>query len=345
MPKTPEKLKKNLFIAGAGFIGSSLIELIKKDDSLKICGLMNSKKMLIDLMGIDCKNWKTKLDNGMNADFEFFINEFSRLSKSIFVDVTASKQISMKTSKILAKGTSVVTASKIANSANQEYYDEIRVSELIGNAQFKYETNVGAGLPIIETLKTLLNTGDKILKIEGVLSGTLSYLLSKYDGSIPFSKLIKIAMKSGYTEPDPRNDLSGLDVARKILILIRETGEKIDIQDVCIDSLISNNVDPSTSVHEFLNELEKYDNDFLKIYNKAKNNDQVLRYIAVWDGEKAKVGLKAVTEENQFYYQNGRENFISITTKRYNKSPLVIKGHGAGADVTAAGVLGDILKC
>lgn len=345
MPKTPEKLKKNLFIAGAGFIGSSLIELIKKDDSLKICGLMNSKKMLIDLMGIDCKNWKTKLDNGMNADFEFFINEFSRLSKSIFVDVTASKQISMKTSKILAKGTSVVTASKIANSANQEYYDEIRVSELIGNAQFKYETNVGAGLPIIETLKTLLNTGDKILKIEGVLSGTLSYLLYKYDGSIPFSKLIKIAMKSGYTEPDPRNDLSGLDVARKILILIRETGEKIDIQDVCIDSLISNNVDPSTSVDEFLNELEKYDNDFLKIYNKAKNNDQVLRYIAEWDGEKAKVGLKAVTEENQFYYQNGRENFISITTKRYNKSPLVIKGHGAGADVTAAGVLGDILKC
>ena len=345
MPKTPEKLKKNLFIAGTGFIGSSLIELIKKDDSLKICGLMNSKKMLIDLMGIDCKNWRTKLENGINADFEFFINEFSRLSKSIFVDVTASEQISMITSKILARGTSVVTASKIANSANQKYYDEIRVSELIGNAQFKYETNVGAGLPIIETLKTLLNTGDKILKIEGVLSGTLSYLLSKYDGSIPFSKLIKIAMKSGYTEPDPRNDLSGLDVARKILILIRETGEKIDIQDVCIDSLINNDIDTEISVNEFLNELEKYDNDFLKIYNKAKNNDQVLRYIAEWDGEKAKVGLKAVTEENQFYYQNGRENFISITTKRYNKSPLVIKGHGAGADVTAAGVLGDILKC
>ena len=345
MLETPEKLKKNLFIAGTGFIGSSLIELIKKDDSLKICGLMNSKKMLIDLMGIDCKNWKTKLDNGMNADFEFFINKFAKLSKSIFVDITASKQISMKYSKILAKGISVVTASKIANSENQEYYDEIRVSEFIGNSQFKYETNVGAGLPIIETLKTLLDTGDKILKIEGILSGTLSYLLSEYNGSIPFSKLIKTAMKSGFTEPDPRSDLSGLDVSRKILTLVREIGEKIEIQDVFTDSLINENIDPNISVNEFLNELGKYDDEFLDIYNNAKNNGEVLRYIADWDGKKAKVGLKAVNKDNQFYYQNGRENFIIITTARYNESPLVIRGHGAGAEVTAAGVLGDILKC
>ena len=345
MHKSAEKLKKNLFIAGTGFIGSSLIELIKKDDSLKICGLMNSKKMMIDLMGINCKNWKAKLDNSLDANFNFFINEFSKISNSIFVDVTASKQISMKTSEILAKGTSVVTASKIANSANQEYYDEIRVSELIGNARFKYETNVGAGLPIIETLKTLLNTGDKILKIEGVLSGTLSYLFSEYDGSIPFSKLIKIAMKSGFTEPDPRSDLNGLDVSRKILILVREIGKKIDIQDVFTDSLINENIDPNISLNGFLDELGKYDDEILKVYNNAANNGQVLRYIADWDGKKAKVGLKAVNKENQFYHQSGRENFISITTERYNKSPLVIRGHGAGAEVTAAGVLGDILKC
>ena len=139
--------------------------------------------------------------------------------------------------------------------------------------------------------------------------------------------------------------MNGLDVARKILILIRELGEKIDIQDVSIKSLIHENSDPNISVNDFLNELENYDDDFLKLYNDALNNGQVLRYLAEWDGEKASVGLKAVNEESQFYYQAGRENFISFKTERYNKTPLVIKGHGAGAEVTAAGVLGDILKC
>ena len=342
---TRGKIKYNLFIAGVGLIGSSLIEMVRNICSINIYGLINSKKMIIEPKDIDYKNWKVDLNKSLDADFDFFIDKASETPNSTFVDLTSSKKISMRTSEILARGISVVTANKITNSMNQEYYDEIRDSLSTGGSQFRYETNVGAGLPIIHTLKTLIKTGDKILKIEGVLSGTLSYLFSHYNGSIPFSKLVKIAKESGFTEPDPRNDLNGLDVARKILILVRETGEKIDIQDVFIDSLINENIDPTISVYEFLNELEKYDNDTLKIYNKAKNNDQVLRYIAVWDGEKAKVGLKAVTEENQFYYQNGRENFISITTKRYNKSPLVIKGHGAGAEVTAAGVLGDILKC
>ncbi len=284
---------------------------------------------MIDWKGIDCKNWKIKLENSTDADFNIFINELTKISRLIFVDLTDLRKISMETSKFLARGNSVVAANKIANSVIQEYYDDIRASELIGGAKFKYETNVGTGLPIIETLKNLLITNDKILKIEGVLPGTLSYLFSKYNESISFSRLIKIAMKSTYTEPDSRNDLNGLDVARKILILVWETSEKIDIQDVFIDSLINENIDPTISVYEFLNELEKYDYGILKIYNKAKNNDQVLLYIAVWDGGKAKVGLKAVTKKNQFCYQNGRENFISITTKRYNKSPHVVKGHGA----------------
>tara|TARA_B100000073_G_C23702557_1_gene560962 strand:- start:427 stop:1512 length:1086 start_codon:yes stop_codon:yes gene_type:complete len=339
------KIKNNLFIAGVGLIGSSLIEMVGNIGSINICGLINSKKMIIDSKDIDYKNWETDLDKSLDADLDSFIDIASQTPNSIFVDLTASKKISMKTSEILARGISVVTANKITNSMNQEYYDEIRVSELIGNARFKYETNVGAGLPIIETLKTLLNTGDKILKIEGVLSGTLSYLFSEYDGSIPFSKLIKIAMKSGFTEPDPRSDLNGLDVSRKILILVREIGKKIDIQDVFTDSLINENIDPNISLNGFLDELGKYDDEILKVYNNAANNGQVLRYIADWDGKKAKVGLKAVNKENQFYHQSGRENFISITTERYNKSPLVIRGHGAGAEVTAAGVLGDILKC
>ena len=340
-----DKTKKNLFIAGVGLIGSSLVELVENNGSVNICGLINSKKMIINSNGINCKNWKTDLDKSIDADFDSFIDKALEVPNSIFVDVTASKQISLKTSQILARGIHVVTANKIANSIHQEYYDDIRNSSSIGGSQFRYETNVGAGLPVIETLKTLLQTGDKILKIEGVLSGTLSYLFSEYNGSMPFSRLVKIAMESGFTEPDPRNDLNGLDVARKILILIRELGEKIDIQDVSIKSLIHENSDPNISVNDFLNELKNYDDDFLKLYNDALNNGQVLRYLAEWDGERASVGLKAVNKESQFYYQVGRENFISFKTERYNKTPLVIKGHGAGAEVTAAGVLGDILKC
>tara|TARA_B100000989_G_C19436714_1_gene425463 strand:+ start:122 stop:652 length:531 start_codon:yes stop_codon:yes gene_type:complete len=176
--------------------------------------------MMIDWKGIDCKNWKIKLENSTDADFNIFINELTKISRLIFVDLTDLRKISMETSKFLARGNSVVAANKIANSVIQEYYDDIRASELIGGAKFKYETNVGTGLPIIETLKNLLITNDKILKIEGVLPGTLSYLFSKYNESISFSRLIKIAMKSTYTEPDSRNDLNGLDVARKILILV-----------------------------------------------------------------------------------------------------------------------------
>ena len=342
---TRDKKKYNLFIAGVGLIGSSLIEMVKNIFSINIYGLINSKKMIIEPKDIDYENWKVDLNKSFDADFDFFIDKASETPNSIFVDLTSSKKISMRTSEILARGISVVTANKITNSLNQEYYDEIRDSLSTGGSQFRYETNVGAGLPIIHTLKTLIRTGDKILKIEGVLSGTLSYLFSHYNGSIPFSKLVKIAKESGFTEPDPRNDLSGLDVARKILILVRETGEKINIQDVSIKSLIHENSNLNISVNDFLNDLEYYDHKFLKLYNDASNKNQVLRYIGEWDGKTALTGLKAVNKESQFYYQTGRENFISITTKRYNKTPLVIKGHGAGAEVTAAGVLGDILKC
>jgi aspartokinase/homoserine dehydrogenase 1 len=228
---------------------------------------------------------------------------------------------------------------------NQGYYNLIRNNEKKGQSKFKYETNVGAGLPIIETLKTLMDTGDRIEKIEGVMSGTLSYLFSKFDGLTPFSKLVKNARSKGFTEPDPRDDLNGMDVARKILILARETGAELEIDDVSIQNLIPEEMDPTLSIDDFLNQLSKYDNQFLRAYTSANDDDKILRYIATWDGQKAVVELKAVGEDNPFYHQNGRENFIVFTTKRYKHAPMVIKGHGAGAEVTAAGVLGDILKC
>ncbi|MBT7519283.1 MAG: bifunctional aspartate kinase/homoserine dehydrogenase I [Candidatus Marinimicrobia bacterium] len=335
----------NVFIAGVGLVGSDLIRLIQDNNSINICGIMNSRKMILNPSGLDPQHYLEELENGDTADLESFISSASQSLNSVFVDVTSSPAIAEKTANILKKGISVVSASKLANAMNQDYYDSIRENSEAAGALFKYETNVGAGLPIIETLQTLLITGDAVEKIEGIMSGTLSYLFSQFDGSIPFSELVKSAQENGYTEPDPRDDLNGVDVGRKILILARETGAQLELEDVSIQSLIPENMDPTISIDEFLEQLSKYDDQFLNMYTSASQEDKVLRYIATWDGQNATVELKAVGIKNPFYHQNGRENFIVFTTKRYKDTPMIIKGHGAGAEVTAAGVLGDNLKC
>jgi len=337
--------KINVFIAGVGLVGSDLIRLIQDQSSLNICGIMNSRKMIMNHDGIETANYKEKLADGELANIDLFISSATNSRNAVFVDVTSSSTIAEKTADILQKGISVVSASKLANSMNQDCYNLIRQNEKQGQSTFKYETNVGAGLPVIETLQTLLNTGDVVEKIEGIMSGTLSYLFSQFDGSIPFSELVKNARSQGYTEPDPRDDLNGMDVGRKILILARETGAELEMDDVSIENLIPEKLNPKLSIDDFLIQLALYDDLFLNTYMSAKTDNKVLRYIATWGGQKALVGLKAVGEDNPFYYQNGRENFIVFTTKRYKDSPMVIKGHGAGAEVTAAGVLGDILKC
>jgi aspartokinase/homoserine dehydrogenase 1 len=318
---------------------------MRKNDSLKVCGISNSQNMIIDNNGLKLDDVKNNLSTGKKADLDTFISMASQTHKAVLVDVTSSSIIAEKTASIIEKGISVVTASKLANSMNQDYYDSIRENLKISGAQFKYETNVGAGLPIIETLQTLINTGDKIEKIEGIMSGTLSYLFSQFDGSVPFSELVKNAQESGFTEPDPRDDLNGMDVARKILILARETGTQLELEDVTVENLIPSEMSPDLSVNDFLTQFSRYDSKFMNLFELAKKESKVLRYIASWDGQKATVKLKSVGEDNPFYHQNGRENFIIFTTKRYKDSPMVIKGHGAGAEVTAAGVLGDILKC
>jgi len=335
----------NVFIAGVGLVGSDLIKLIQDNNSINVCGIINSRKMILNPSGLDSQHYVEELENGDTADLESFISSASQSTNAVFVDVTSSPAIAEKTANILKKRISVVSASKLANAGNQDYYDSIRENSKAAGALFKYETNVGAGLPIIETLQTLLNTGDTVEKIEGIMSGTLSYLFSQFDDSIPFSELVKRAQENGYTEPDPRDDLNGVDVGRKILILARETGAHLEFEDVFIQSLIPENMDPAFSIDEFLEQLSKYDDQFLNMYTSASREDKVLRYIATWDGQNATVELKAVGIKNPFYHQNGRENFIVFTTKRYKDTPMIIKGHGAGAEVTAAGVLGDILKC
>ena len=335
----------NVFIAGVGLVGSDLIKLIQDNNSINICGIINSQKMIINPNGLDSQNYVEELASGDTVDLESFISYAAQSLNPVFVDVTSSPIIAKKIANILKKGISVVSASKLANSMNQNYYDLIRENSNAAGSQFKYETNVGAGLPIVETLQTLLATGDTVEKIEGIMSGTLSYLFSRFDGSIAFSKLVKYAQENGYTEPDPRDDLNGVDVGRKILILARETGAQLEFDDVSIQSLIPENMDPAFSIDEFLEQLSKYDDQFINMYISASREDKALRYIATWDGQNVTVKLKAVGIKNPFYHQNGRENFIMFTTKRYKDTPMVIKGHGAGAEVTAAGVLGDILKC
>lgn len=337
--------KCSVFIAGVGSVGSCLIELIQEQPSIQICGIMNSRTMVTNQDFIDSSNWEDNLVKGKPANINTFIDDASKSHNAIFVDTTSSNEVASKTAEILQKGISVVSASKLANTMNQSFYELIRNNANKSNTHFKYETNVGAGLPIIDTLQTLLKTGDEIIKIEGVMSGTLSYLFNQFDGSIPFSTLVKSAQEKGYTEPDPRDDLNGKDVGRKILILARETGAQLALDDVAIQSLIPNELSESLSVDEFLIEMQQYDHFFFKQYEEAKKAKKELRYIATWDGQHAKVGLEAVGSENPFYHQKGRENFIVFTTKRYQDTPMIIKGHGAGVEVTAAGVLGDILKC
>ncbi|MGY8763975.1 MAG: bifunctional aspartate kinase/homoserine dehydrogenase I, partial [Fidelibacterota bacterium] len=335
----------NVFIAGIGLVGSDLIRLIQNKKSINVCGIMNSRKMILNPNGLDSQHYMELLANGETADLESFISSASQSRNAVFVDVTSSPAIAEQTANILKKGISVVSASKLANAMNQDYYDSIRENSKASGALFKYETNVGAGLPIIETLQTLLNTGDTVKKIEGVMSGTLSYLFSQFDGTVSFSNLVKQARENGFTEPDPRDDLNGMDVARKILILARETGIKLALDDISVENLIPAEMDPDLSIDNFLNQFSNYDSTFMDRYESAKKEGKVLRYIATWNGKEAVVGLKAVGSDNPFFHQNGRENFIVFTTRRYNDAPMVIKGHGAGAEVTAAGVLGDILKC
>tara|TARA_B100000886_G_scaffold336966_1_gene296744 strand:- start:1408 stop:3783 length:2376 start_codon:yes stop_codon:yes gene_type:complete len=337
------KNKKNIFLIGFGLVGKSLISLINKDKSISLCGLMNSKTMIIDELGINISSISKSLREGKSYNLDNFIKSALNTPNAIIVDATSSDHIAEKTPELIKSGISVVTASKLANSKNQNFYDSIRTFSI--KSKFKYEANVGAGLPIIETLRTLLKTGDKIIKIEGIMSGTLSFLFSNYNGSKTFSKLVTEARNKGFTEPDPRDDLNGIDVGRKILILARETGAKLELNDVSIESLIPDTIDDNIGVDDFLKKLSDFDDQFLRKYQKANKQNQVLRYIASWDGMKAEVKLKAVNIEDQFYHQSGRENFIVFKTERYNEIPLVIKGHGAGAEVTAAAVLGDILSC
>jgi aspartokinase/homoserine dehydrogenase 1 len=344
----------NIFIAGAGNVGGKLIGQISQQLSylkehlrlqIQIVGIANSKKILLNDTGIDLNNWKELLNTSTEGNIHSFVTAIidKNLRNSVFVDVTANAEVAIIYGTLLQKSIAVVACNKIACSSSYENYLHLKSLSREYNAPFLFETNVGAGLPIIGTLNDLLRSGDKINKIQAVLSGTLNYVFNNYDATIPFAQIVKKAQDEGYTEPDPRLDLGGTDVMRKIMILAREAGEKIEMDNISNEYFLPASCFEG-SVDDFYKEMEKQEPHFKQIYETAQKANCKLKFVAVYDNGTAKVGLQHIPAESDFYHLYGKDNLVLFFTNRYPEQPLVIKGAGAGADVTASGVFADIIR-
>ncbi|TXF90624.1 bifunctional aspartate kinase/homoserine dehydrogenase I [Neolewinella aurantiaca] len=347
----------HLFIVGVGLIGSTLLEQIRNQNDylrsklgmeVKVVGMANSRKMIFDEEGLELDtNWKDQLmTKGDDADLAVFIGRMRdlNLSNSIFVDNTANDKIAGYYAGILDESISISTPNKVANSSSYLQYQRLKSIAAKRGVQFHYETNVGAGLPIISTLQDLLDSGDQIRKIEGVLSGSLSFIFNNFDGTRPFHEIVREAKEKGFTEPDPRIDLSGKDVGRKILILARETGISMETEHIELKGFLPEGAMDAPSVDDFFSVLEENTDYFTKLYASAAEEGKVLRMIATLEGEQASVGVQAVGPDNPFHGLSGSDNMVVFTTDRYNERPLVVRGPGAGAEVTAAGVFAEIIK-
>ncbi len=346
----------HVFLLGTGLIGSTLLEQIKQQGAflsdhksleVNLMGVSNSRKMLIQEGGIALDNWTDALDaEGVKADLGGFIDKMKamNLPNTVFVDCTASAAPISHYKDVLAASISISAANKIANSSALADYEAYQQIIKRTGASFGYETNVGAGLPVLSTLKDLLQSGDQILKIEAVLSGSLSYIFNDFNGERPFSEIVKEAQEKGFTEPDPRDDLSGKDVARKVLILSREIGKPLEFEDIEIENILPESCLNAKTVPAFYHALAANDAQFTEMQQKAAQSGKVLRFLATITPDKSSVSLKAVSSDDPFYGLSGSDNMIVFTTARYKERPLVVKGPGAGADVTAAGVFAELIS-
>jgi aspartokinase/homoserine dehydrogenase 1 len=262
---------------------------------------------------------------------------------SIFADVTASEKVANIYDSILQKSISIVACNKIAASSPFSYYQKLKERAREKNVHFLFETNVGAGLPVIGTLNDLLLSGDKINRIEAVLSGTLNYVFNNYNGQKSFAEIVRQAQEEGFTEPDPRLDLSGKDVMRKIMILARESGEKLEMEDITNRTFMPESC-MTGSVEDFYKEMEKEEQHFKNIFIEAENAGKKLKFVAKYENGKAEVGLQQIDPDHDFYHLYGKDNVVLFYTNRYVEQPLVVKGAGAGAEVTASGVFADIIR-
>src|SRR5690606_21680271 len=346
----------NLFVIGTGLIGGTLIKQIHEQSpqlleergvEIRLIGVANSRKMLFDEQGINLACWKQLLeDGGENMEISHFLKRMDEANviNSVFVDNTATDEISRHYRSILGESIHVVTPNKIATSSSYEEYVNLKRLAHRNNVTFGYETNVGAGLPVISTLQNLMQSGDKIKKIEGVLSGSLSYIFNEFDETLPFSEVVENARKLGFTEPDPRIDLSGTDVKRKIIILSREAGMKIEPDEVVIKSFLPDECMQAESTEAFFECLRRNDSYFNNLRLEASDQGKKLRIIATMENNNVNISLQSVGPRSPFYSLEGSDNMIVITSQRYHKRSLVIQGPGAGAEVTAAGVFAEIIN-
>ena len=345
----------SLGLFGPGNIGGTLLDQIGRererlkrefDLDIRVRGIATSKKMLISEEGIDLSSWREQMEEyGIPYNEEIFLSHIkaSYYPHWVLVDATASKERAMQYKSFIESGFHVITPNKKASSGPYDYYESLYETSLRTGKKFLYETTVGAGLPIITTLKDLRETGDIIEKVEGMVSGTLAWLFSNYDGTVPFSTLVKKARDMGFTEPDPRDDLSGMDVARKTVILARELGYKAEVEDLEIRNLVPPAL-RDVSKEEFLERINEMDDEMLSLYKEAEKKGMKLRYVGTVDGGKCSVSLSAFPLDHPFSQAKGTDNVIEFTTARYHNQPLVVQGPGAGPEVTAAGIFADILR-
>lgn len=346
----------NVFLVGVGLIGSTLLKQIEQHHDqllkehaidIKVVGIASSEKMFFSDAGFELSGWKNALkERSSSMHMSEYVKRMKalNLSNSVFVDCTSSEDVAAHYMSILESNISIVTPNKKANSGPYAQYLKLKAFSQRRGVDFLYETNVGAGLPIISTLKDLLRSGDKVIKIEAILSGTLSYLFNVFQQGKTLSAALRDAQHKGFTEPDPREDLNGLDVMRKLLILVRECGHGLELADIQNKPLLPRACFDVYDVEEFYRQMEMHDPEFERKKADASARGHVLRYIASYENGHAAVGLQEIGPEHPFYHLSGSDNIISIFTERYQETPLVIKGQGAGADVTAGEVFADIIR-
>lgn len=345
----------NLFVMGAGNVGKRFLEQVRGQKqflreqlkiNVRVTGLANSRTMVFNDNGINLKEWEKQLAEGEKASLQDFYTKVleCNLRNSVFVDITANEKVAFTYADYLSKSVSVVTCNKIAASAGYEHYRHLKELSRKYNTPFLFETNVGAGLPVLDTLKHLVISGDKVNRIEAVLSGSLNFIFNNFQQGTDFRNIVERAMEEGYTEPDPRIDLSGVDVMRKILILARESGYELDLEDIKSNDFLPEGALSTESVDEFLDVLENNKEHFDKMLCEAEKKNCKLKYVASFNKGEASVGLQEIPADHPFYHLEGKDNIVLFYTDRYVEQPLNIKGAGAGAEVTASGIFADIIR-